>query len=48
LDFIARELGLGGRRKLVIPLDMAYGNRGAGKVVKPGETLTFICDLVTA
>jgi len=38
----------GGRRKLLIPPDMAYGNRGAGKVVKPGETLIFNCDLVTA
>lgn len=37
---------VGGRRKLVIPPDMAYGDRGAGGVIKPGETLIFVCDLV--
>jgi len=39
---------VGGRRKLVIPPDMAYGNRGAGGMIKPGETLIFVCDLVSA
>lgn len=39
---------VGGRRKLVIPPEMGYGNRGAGNVIKPGETLIFICDLVSA
>lgn len=37
---------VGGRRKLVIPPDMAYGDRGAGNVIKPGETLIFVVDLV--
>ncbi|OYO01138.1 FKBP-type peptidyl-prolyl cis-trans isomerase [Enemella evansiae] len=37
---------VGGRRQLVIPPDQAYGDRGAGGVIKPGETLIFICDLV--
>lgn len=37
---------VGGRRKLVIPPDLAYGDRGAGGVIKPGETLIFVCDLV--
>jgi peptidylprolyl isomerase len=36
----------GGRRKLVIPADKAYGDRGAGGVIKPGETLIFVVDLV--
>ncbi|GAA1260159.1 FKBP-type peptidyl-prolyl cis-trans isomerase [Oryzihumus leptocrescens] len=36
----------GGRRKLVIPADKAYGDRGAGAVIKPGETLIFVVDLV--
>lgn len=36
----------GGRRKLVIPPDMAYGERGAGSVIGPGETLIFVVDLV--
>ena len=36
----------GGRRKLVIPAHKAYGDRGAGAVIKPGETLIFVVDLV--
>ena len=37
---------VGGRRQLTIPPDLAYGERGAGGVIKPGETLIFVCDLV--
>jgi peptidylprolyl isomerase len=37
---------VGGRRQLVIPPHLAYGDRGAGGVIKPGETLIFVCDLV--
>ncbi len=37
---------VGGRRKLIIPAHMAYGDRGAGGVIKPGETLIFVCDLM--
>ena len=37
---------IGGRRKLVIPPHLAYGDRGAGGVIKPGETLIFVVDLV--
>ena len=37
---------VGGRRQLVIPPHLAYGDRGAGSVIKPGETLIFVCDLV--
>ncbi|MBZ9594988.1 MULTISPECIES: FKBP-type peptidyl-prolyl cis-trans isomerase [Streptomyces] len=37
---------VGGRRKLVIPADLAYGDRGAGGAIAPGETLIFVCDLV--
>jgi peptidylprolyl isomerase len=39
---------VGGRRKLVIPPHMAYGDSGAGGVIAPGETLIFVCDLVAA
>ena len=39
---------VGGRRQLVIPPGLAYGNRGAGNAIRPGETLIFICDLVSA
>lgn len=37
---------VGGRRRLVIPPQLAYGDRGAGAAVKPGETLIFVVDLV--
>jgi len=37
---------VGGRRKLVIPPHLGYGDRGAGGVIKPGETLIFLVDLV--
>jgi peptidylprolyl isomerase len=39
---------VGGRRQLVIPPDLAYGDRGAGGLIGPGETLIFVCDLVSA
>ena len=37
---------VGGRRQLVIPPHLGYGNRGAGGVIKPGETLIFVVDLL--
>ena len=37
---------IGGRRKLVIPANLGYGDRGAGAAIKPGETLIFIVDLI--
>ena len=37
---------VGGRRRLVIPPHLAYGDRGAGAAIAPGETLIFVCDLV--
>ncbi|HEY5979777.1 MAG TPA: FKBP-type peptidyl-prolyl cis-trans isomerase, partial [Microlunatus sp.] len=37
---------VGGRRQLVIPPHLGYGDRGAGGVIKPGETLIFVVDLV--
>jgi peptidylprolyl isomerase len=36
---------VGGRRRLTIPPHLAYGDRGAGAVIKPGETLIFVVDL---
>jgi len=37
---------VGGRRRITIPPDMAYGKRGAGGVIGPDETLVFVVDLV--
>jgi peptidylprolyl isomerase len=37
---------VGGRRKLTIPASLAYGDRGAGGAIKPGEALIFVVDLV--
>ena len=36
---------VGGRRKLTIPAHLAYGDRGAGAAIKPGESLIFVVDL---
>jgi peptidylprolyl isomerase len=38
---------VGGRRQLIIPPGLAYGDRGAGHSIAPGETLIFVCDLVS-
>ena len=37
---------VGGRRRLVIPPHLGYGDRGAGSAIAPGETLIFVVDLV--
>jgi peptidylprolyl isomerase len=36
----------GGRRLLVIPAELAYGDAGAGADIAPGETLVFVVDLI--
>jgi len=38
---------VGGRRQLIIPPGLAYGDRGARGAIAPGETLIFVCDLVS-
>ena len=37
---------VGGRRRLEIPSDLAYGSRGAGGAIGPNEALIFVVDLV--
>ena len=37
---------VGGRRQLVIPPHLGYGDRGAGGAIAPGETLIFVVDLL--
>jgi peptidylprolyl isomerase len=45
-DMGVAGMKVGGRRKLVIPPHLGYGDRGAGGAIRPGETLIFVVDLV--
>jgi peptidylprolyl isomerase len=39
---------VGGRRQLTIPAHLAYGDQSPSPLIKPGETLIFVVDLLAA
>ena len=45
-DTGVQGMKVGGRRQLVIPPHLAYGDQGAGGVIQPGESLIFVVDLL--
>ena len=45
-DLGVKGMKIGGRRRLTIPPHMGYGDFGAGGVIKGGETLVFVVDLL--
>ena len=45
-DLGVKGMKVGGKRKLTIPSDLGYGDKGAGNLIPPGTTLIFEVDLL--
>ena len=45
-DLGVQGMKVGGRRELIIPAHLAYGNQSPTPAIKPGETLIFVVDLI--
>lgn len=39
-------MGVGSKFRFVVPADLAYGERGSGRNIAPGETLIFVVELL--